>query len=341
MEDRNYDPLTKTWKRSDRSYAIPTDHLTPPVVGKTFERVTYGPLIELLENYEIIPETQAGFRTSRSTQDQLFKITQAITTGFQEGEVTLTAMYDTHKSFDKIWHDGLIMKISNFLNEPAVAFIQSFLTNRNIRIRINGKFSEKVFSAPKSIICGVPQPGKKADMLSQFADDLAIWTTRKNTKEAKRHLQIYNDRISRLCKVWRVKLSTHETQITLFHRNRIKTRPTITVEGNQIRAGKSCEFLGLTLDHKLTMKQQVTKISKELQNRVAILAKIAGSYQKPRADTGLSLQIFKSMIVPFATYTPSALVLAKETQLKKIDTILRKGARIAIHCPQEMTTFTQ
>lgn len=315
-------------------------------VGKTMERVINVELCKIIDAGELIPESQAGFREGRSTHDQIFKIIQSVTNGFQKDEVTVSAMYDIEKSYDKIWHNGLLLKLRDILNEETVAFIHSYLTDRSIRIKIQDKYSEPITlragTAQGSILSpqihnlwchDIPQPTDKTSKLSQYADDLAIWTTGKSSKKAEKKLQLCNDRIVRWCKVWRIKLSLKKTQITVFHRKRIKTRPSIKVEGNKLVAGKKCEFLGVILDSKLQMKDHMEKIGKELGKRAKVLKKIAGSHLKPRADTDLCLKIFRSMIIPMSTYAPTTLCIGDNRRLQKIDIILRKAARTAIHAP--------
>lgn len=315
-------------------------------IGKTFERALNKELMTFIESREIVPESQAGFRPGRSTHDQLFKISQCISSGFREGKITLAAMYDIEKSYDKIWHNGLMLKLSKILEEPTVAFIQSYLSNRRIRIRINQEYSEPIIlhaGTPQGSIISpmlhnlwcsdIPQPTEKAMKLSQFADDIAIWTTRKSPKEAESKLQLYNNRIARWCRVWRIRMSVNKTQVTVFHRKKIKHKPILRVGEADITAGKSCEFLGAILDRRLTMKKQLKKVEKELTKRTKILAKITGSYTNPRADSDLSLKIFNSMILPVTTYAPSLLSIVEPRKLEKIDQTLRKGARLAMHAP--------
>lgn len=129
-------------------------------------------------------------------------------------------------------------------------------------------------------------------------------------------------------------MSTGKTQVTVFHRKKIRTRPILKVEETNITAGKSCEFLGVILDKRLTLRDQIKKIEKEVQKRTKIFAGITGSHGKPRADTDLSVKILKSMIQPVTTYAPSLLCMAESRQLLKVDQTLRNAARLAIHAPK-------
>ena len=57
------------------------------------------------------------------------------------------------KAFDKVWQDGLILKLENFgISGSLLALIESYLLNQKQRIVSNGKCSEC-----SSITAGVPQ----------------------------------------------------------------------------------------------------------------------------------------------------------------------------------------
>ena len=59
----------------------------------------------------IITQEQAGFRQHRSTEDQVTYIAQKIEDGFQDKQHTLTVWIDMEKAFDRVWKDGLQLKL--------------------------------------------------------------------------------------------------------------------------------------------------------------------------------------------------------------------------------------
>jgi len=123
-------------------------------LGKTLERIIIVRLKHHLENNELIPETQAGFRKNRSTQDQLFRITQDITVAFQRDQRVLATFFDIEKAFDKLWIEGLILKLKDALGlkSGTIAIILSFLTDRFVKFRVG-----KTLSTPLNLKAGTPQ----------------------------------------------------------------------------------------------------------------------------------------------------------------------------------------
>ncbi|GFX96041.1 probable RNA-directed DNA polymerase from transposon X-element [Trichonephila clavipes] len=58
----------------------------------------------------IIPQ-QCGFRPKCSTVHQLLRVTELINSGFAKHEATGILFLDIAKAFDKIWHNGLLIKL--------------------------------------------------------------------------------------------------------------------------------------------------------------------------------------------------------------------------------------
>ena len=64
-----------------------------------------------LEYNNLLPKEQAGFRRNHSTEDQATYIAQNIEDGFQAKKQTITVWIDMEKAFDKVWKDGLRLKL--------------------------------------------------------------------------------------------------------------------------------------------------------------------------------------------------------------------------------------
>ncbi|GFT12364.1 probable RNA-directed DNA polymerase from transposon X-element [Trichonephila clavipes] len=77
----------------------------------------------------IIPQ-QCGFRPKCSTVHQLLRVTELIHSGFAKHETTGILFLDIAKAFDKIWHDGLLIKLIRLdFPAPLIKSIHSFLSH--------------------------------------------------------------------------------------------------------------------------------------------------------------------------------------------------------------------
>jgi len=67
-----------------------------------------------LESKNLISPTQAGFRSGRSTIDQVLFLSQSIWDGFQNKispDLTVLVTIDFSKAFDSVWHTALFYKL--------------------------------------------------------------------------------------------------------------------------------------------------------------------------------------------------------------------------------------
>ena len=71
-----------------------------------------------------------GFRSSRSTADLLTVVFDRIARHFNRSGATRAVVLDISKTFDKVWHAGLIHKLkSSGISDQVFCFISSFLSN--------------------------------------------------------------------------------------------------------------------------------------------------------------------------------------------------------------------
>jgi retron-type reverse transcriptase len=102
---------------------------------------------------------------------------------------TAAVFLDIEKTFEKIWHRGLLYKLSDLkFSTSLIKFINSFLSQRKFRISVKGELS-----TPRDIQAGVPQgsvlspilyslyindtPQTPGVYLGLFADDTCIYAT--------------------------------------------------------------------------------------------------------------------------------------------------------------------
>ena len=80
-------------------------------IMKLFEWVIEQRLRSYLEEIGLINKYQSGFRQNKSTDDDLFRLSQSVMESFKRGEHVVAAFLDIEKAFDNVWHKGLRYKI--------------------------------------------------------------------------------------------------------------------------------------------------------------------------------------------------------------------------------------
>ena len=98
---------------------------------------------------------QYGFRSSRSTADLPTVASDRIASlgSRVRARATLAVSLDIVKAFDRVWHAGLLHKLTSFgISGQPVGRISSFLSNRWLLVVLDGKSLQEY-----SVDAGVPQ----------------------------------------------------------------------------------------------------------------------------------------------------------------------------------------
>ena len=126
-----------------------------PIFGKVFEKLLFDVIYDHLSKHELISPHPSGFHPGESTINQLLLITHNIYRAFDEtsSRETRASFLDLSKSFDTVWHEGLIYKLkANGLSGNILKILKDHLTDRKQRVLLNGERSNW-----STISAGVPQ----------------------------------------------------------------------------------------------------------------------------------------------------------------------------------------
>ena len=101
---------------------------------------------------------QYGFRSFRSIADLLTVVSDRIATAFNRSAATRVVALDISKAFDRVWHAGLLLKLKSCgISGQIYGLISSFLINRQLRVVLDGMFSQEYpvnAGFPQSFILG-------------------------------------------------------------------------------------------------------------------------------------------------------------------------------------------
>ena len=137
--------LPKTW-RTAKTIAIPKPGKDPKLASSYRPISLLSMCYKLLEwiilhrikpiTEEVLQIEQAGFRSGRSTQDQVLALTTYIENGYQQGLKTGAVFLDLTAAYDTVWHKGLLVKISKVLPRWAVDIVELLLQQRRFLVHM-------------------------------------------------------------------------------------------------------------------------------------------------------------------------------------------------------------
>ena len=96
-----------------------------PVLSKVCEKLIIKRLNKILAVKKIIPDHQFGFRSNHSTIEQVNRVTVEIRNAFEKNKYGTSVFLDVAQAFDKVWHDGLLLKLQRFLPNNLFNLLKS------------------------------------------------------------------------------------------------------------------------------------------------------------------------------------------------------------------------
>ncbi|GFU76579.1 RNA-directed DNA polymerase from mobile element jockey [Trichonephila clavipes] len=292
----------------------------------------------------IIPQ-QCGFRPKCSTVHQLLRVTELIHSGFAKHDATGILFLDIAKAFDKIWHDGLLIKLIRLdFPAPLIKSIHSFLSHRSFRVRV-----DRILSSPRPIRSGLPQgslssplfftlyvndiPQTDSSHLAMFADDTAVISQNKRFSVVISNLQHYISLLELRLNDWKIKVNASKSACLMFTRRSqlpVGLIP-VTIFGQPVPWVNVARYLGLFLDAKLTFAYHIEQTRKKALAVHAMLKRLIS--RRSKLPIRHKVLLYKSIIRPVMCYGSQIFGSAGMCHLKKLHTLTNSFLRQLVNAP--------
>ena len=252
------------------------------------ERVVYDQLVSYLDKHHIIYEFQSGFRKSYSTDTALTYLTDNLRSNMDKGLLTGVLLIDLQKAFDTVNHSILKQKLETIgLDCPALAWFDSYLTNRQQFVDINGLHSKS-----QGISDGVPQGSILGPLLFTvyvndmrdsvtcdlllYADDSALVhvCSGKDPKSIETRLSHELGNLSKWLEKNKLSLHLGKTECILYgSKTKLASvnKLDIVCNGIKITSSTCIKYLGINIDESLSFSEMGNKVVKKVNNKLKFL----------------------------------------------------------------------
>ena len=144
----NETPTQPPLKYNNQIFTHPIDKAA--ILNQYFASISK---ITFVKDNNILSKYQSGFQANDSTVNQLLEIYNIIISNLDKGNEISFIFCDISKAFDKVSHQGLLIKLQNIgIGKTLCNWINNYLTNRKQSVILDGFKSTDL-----NIEAGVPQ----------------------------------------------------------------------------------------------------------------------------------------------------------------------------------------
>ena len=202
-------------------------------ISKFFEHLILSRLTFHLESDHLLSTCQAGYHPGRSSLNQILTLSQSIWVGFQikkPPDRTILASVNFSKAFDLVWHSALFHKLLSLILPPSfVLWERSFRSDRRAKFQVGGSrsLSFRIRRAvPQGSVLGpvlfilfvddIIKVLPRNACASQYADDLAIWSSSPDPLKAPSVVQSSLTVLETWSNLWRLPLNPKKCESSFF-----------------------------------------------------------------------------------------------------------------------------
>ena len=314
------------------------------VLGKIMERMVLRRLQQHTEQSSLFDSSQTGFRPGLSTQNNIQEFTLDIKEALQDGDEVAAFIADFDDAFGSPNHELLLSAVSEAgITGRAHAWLKDFLTDRSVKIRMEGETSREV-----PMTKGTPQGSVISPFLfnlmmrslvtilltlgihfSLYADDLVIWCRGKVGKAVAK-LQPAVNQLVLWCKNHGFRLSREKCKLIVFSQQQDckRTPRTLDVDGAVITDSPEVKFLGIWLDRRFTGKAHVDRLVATCKRRLNVLRALTSPLHGLRTEH--LLRLYRGYIRACIDYAAIGLRHAATVHTNKLVAIQSAALRLCL-----------
>ena len=311
-------------------------------LGKLFNLILNTRLQTYIKNHNLLSPEQIGFEQNSSTTDHIFTLQTIIDkyTSTKSGKL-YTCFIDYKTAFDKIWHQGLLFKLTNLgINNNFFNMIKSMYSKIDLRIKLGDNLTDTFASD-----IGVRQGDNLSPSLFNiYIDDLQKHIKEKSNTDpvtignyslnslfyaddivlvsrTKKGLQNCIDALKDYSDTWRLQVNMDKTKTLIFNNKEPLNNEIFWYGPQQIQATETYTYLGIDFNSSGTLSPAITSLYKKGLKALYKLQQIIDN----NTNIKTTLHIFDHTIKPILLYGSEVwgINLIKNRNLNNITRIIK------------------
>src|SRR5215469_6813345 len=307
------------------------------VVSKVMESILRDHMWSFLESNDALSHEQHGFTQGRSCLTNLMETVEKWVECIDEGDGVDVMYLDFRKAFDTVPHLRLLWKLEIVgLNMQLVNWIKAFLTDRRMRVIVNGKTSSwtKVLSGvPQGSVLGpllflvfvmdLPKVIRQKAMM--FADDTKLWS---RISEAADGIKLQED-LDNICKWlndWQLQPNIDKYKVMHIHHDS-STRYELCDKGvkSVIKAVAEEKDLGILVTQDLKWARQCGEAAKKANKILGLIKR-----QFVALNPASFRILYKSFIRPHLEYCIQVWSPSLNRDINTLEKVQRRATKVEV-----------
>ena len=302
------------------------------ILCKKLENLITTQLQNYMEENKFYCSAQHGFRKHRSCVTQLIEVMNTFTDLLDNNKDIDVLYLDFSKAFDTVPHKRLIQKLNSYgITGNLSKWIESFLSNRTQRVRVNSTYSNytKVRSGiPQGSILGPllfvifinDLPEGLSSHCKIFADDTKLYGSPED------HDSIQEDLLKLMSwsDLWQLKFNIEKCSVLHMGKNNpmknyymdINSKTTLSKISNE-------KDIGVTFDKNLYFNSHINNIITKANRMNGIIQRSFSFLNK-----STFLKLYKALIRPVLEYANVIWHPLYKGQLQQIENVQRRATKM-------------
>lgn len=316
-------------------------------LGKILESIILERLHHHIEEKELIPKFQFGFRHGHSTVDALSHFREKITEAINNRKSMAVCLFDIEKAFDTVNHHDIKRRLTDSdIDANTYAIVDSFLSGRQAFVQISDNNPSNTFSINRGVpqgtklgpilynISTIDQPQSLTVPTIQYADDTILYSSSLKPKEAMKNLNPHAQKLVDYYRSKNIRINTGKTKLIIFtpsgDKFRSKTtmknskRASLTLDGQVITPSDTVKYLGVTFHNKFKFHHHMNTVLNRARFAYNILSPIITNKKVNQKSKTI---LYKQIIRPIILYASIIWSTISKSSNEKIERMERKIIR--------------